>query len=352
VRREWGGGPSGSPRNSSQGPRRGDGPALQGTALPCSGSDDGCIKLVVVSHPPARSDIACRNCDTPAPLNFCPVCGQETALHAPTLSEFVHEFVGHYVALEGALWRTLRLLLLHPGRLTREYLAGRRRRYVLPLRLYLTASFIFFLVLKLLPSTAVEVAIANAERGAPSSGVQAEAAPTAASRPGSVQRAPVVEAARPVDCGSAGEPPCNALERAVNRVGERFRGDPRGFLEAVRSRLVSVAPFAVFLLLPVYAAIVMLAYRRRQMTYGEHIVFSFHLHAFWFLALLAMAALPDAAGDVVLVVMALYGVWALRVVYRGGWVATVLRALFIGIAYGSVLLIASAVLLLGLLAMA
>ena len=55
--------------------------------------------------------------------------------------EFLHEFVGHYVALEGTLWRTLGLLLRHPGRLTREYLDGRRRRYVLPLRLYLTASF-------------------------------------------------------------------------------------------------------------------------------------------------------------------------------------------------------------------
>ena len=93
-----------------------------------------------MSHPPARTDLACRNCGTQAPLKFCPECGQETALHPPTLGEFLHEFVGHYVALEGALWRTLRLLLTRPGRLTREYLEGRRRRYVLPLRLYLTCQ--------------------------------------------------------------------------------------------------------------------------------------------------------------------------------------------------------------------
>src|ERR1700761_5250521 len=104
-----------------------------------------------MSHHPVRTDLACRNCGHQAPLEFCPACGQETALHPPTLVEFLHEFVGHYVALEGTLWQTLKLLLTRPGRLTREYLGGRRRRYVLPLRLYLTCSFLFFLVVKLTP---------------------------------------------------------------------------------------------------------------------------------------------------------------------------------------------------------
>ena len=78
----------------------------------------------------------CRNCGTPAPGNFCPYCGQSTALHVLSILEFGHEIVSHYVALEGKLWRTLALLALQPGRLTREFLAGRRQRYVIPLRLY------------------------------------------------------------------------------------------------------------------------------------------------------------------------------------------------------------------------
>jgi hypothetical protein len=94
----------------------------------------------------------CQNCSAQLPqtphAHYCPQCGQETHLHPPSLLEFLHEFLGHYVALEGALWRTLRALLLQPGKLTQEYLAGRRRRYVLPLRLYLSASFCFFLLVK------------------------------------------------------------------------------------------------------------------------------------------------------------------------------------------------------------
>ena len=95
----------------------------------------------------------CRNCDFDLgvqPGRYCSNCGQETAPHVPTAGEFLHEFVGHYVALEGRLAKTLWLLFLKPGLLTKEYFAGKRRRYVLPLRLYLTASIVFFMLVKVL----------------------------------------------------------------------------------------------------------------------------------------------------------------------------------------------------------
>jgi hypothetical protein len=310
--------------------------------------------LSAVSHPPAshlhtRTDIACRNCGTAAPLNFCASCGQETALHPPTLGEFIHEFVGHYVALEGALWRTLGRLLGRPGSLTSEYLAGRRRRYVLPLRLFLTASFIFFLTLKLLPAIEPSVVIDAAAR--PDATVE-DIRAAAASAPDSGRlHTPLVMAFRISDCGGAAEPACNAFERFVNGIGERFGSDPRGFVGHLRSQLMGAAPYAVFLMLPVFAGIVALAYRRRRMTYGEHVVFSLHLHAFWFLALIPIATLPRSASDVLLLVVLAYGVLALRKVYRGRWWATLLRAGFITAAYGGMLLLTTLALVTGLLAL-
>lgn len=309
--------------------------------------------LPAVPHPHTRSDIACRNCGTSAPLDFCPACGQETALHPPTLGEFLHEFIGHYVALEGALWRTLGLLLFRPGRLTREYLAGRRRRYVLPLRMYLTASFVFFLVLKLLPSGLegqAAVLEAASRPNATAADIEAAAA-SAASAAGSTRHTATFVLMN-VDCGSAGKRPCNALERFINSVGERFRHDPRGFVETVRSHLYGAAPYAVFLLLPVFSGIVMLAWRRRRMTYGEHVVFSLHLHAFWFIALLLVELLPLALADVLLCLVPVYGVLAMREVYRGGWIGTVLRAFAVSIAYGSLLLLTTAGLMLAFVAKA
>ena len=79
---------------------------------------------------------ACRNCGTPVQDAYCPHCGQETTIALPTARAFLREAAGRYVALDGRTWRTIAGLVV-PGFLTREYLAGRRRRYVRPGRLFL-----------------------------------------------------------------------------------------------------------------------------------------------------------------------------------------------------------------------
>ena len=94
----------------------------------------------------ARAATLCRNCGASVAGKFCPQCGQETELRLPTLREFLREAAGRYVALDGRLWRTVQPLVMRPGFLTREYLAGRRRRYIRPARLYLFATLIFFAV--------------------------------------------------------------------------------------------------------------------------------------------------------------------------------------------------------------
>ncbi|MEO8936515.1 MAG: hypothetical protein ABI277_01960, partial [Burkholderiaceae bacterium] len=59
-----------------------------------------------VAHAPFQPGRHCRNCGSLAEQVHCPVCGQLTALHPPSVGEFVQEFLGHYVAFEGPLWRT------------------------------------------------------------------------------------------------------------------------------------------------------------------------------------------------------------------------------------------------------
>jgi hypothetical protein len=306
-----------------------------------------------VSHPPARTDLACRNCGTQAALKFCPECGQETTLHPPTLGEFLHEFVGHYVALEGTLWRTLWLLLLRPGRLTREYLDGRRRRYVLPLRLYLTASFVFFLVLKLVASNVhPEMDVKVDGRNIPVAEYEADiaAAADAASGAASTGKRPRFEKLPANACGGAGQRACSRVEASLNDSVRRLQEHPQEALEHMREHALHWAPYAIFVLLPAFAGIMLLAYRSRRMTYGEHFVFSLHLHAFWFLAGLLLVALPGAISDLFQLAVMVYGVWAMHETYGGRWWTTVMRALFIIVLYGIVLTAAITVLAIALLA--
>jgi hypothetical protein len=296
----------------------------------------------------ARTDFACRNCGTPAPLKFCPECGQETTLHPPTLGEFLHEFVGHYVALEGQLWRTLAVLLRRPGRLTREYLDGRRRRYVLPLRLYLTASFLFFLVVKLTAGAAGEGPTVTIDgHRVPLAEYEARAASGAASAP-----RPHFTIEQPTSCGHPGQPACKGLKRFLADAGARMDAHPQESLEHMRTHFIGYAPYAIFILLPAFSGLMMLAYRKRRLTYGEHFVFSLHLHAFWFLALLVIALVPESVGGVLQLGVPVYGVWAMREAYGGRWLPTIARALLVSVLYGVVLTLASIVLGLTVLATA
>lgn len=286
-----------------------------------------------MSHPPVHTELACRNCGTAAPLKFCPECGQETTLHPPTLGEFLHEFIGHYVALEGALWRTLSLLLIRPGRLTREYLDGRRRRYVLPLRLYLSASFAFFLVLKLVVgsiATPMDIKV-----GGQKLSVSEYEAVVAA--PSGAASGVTFEQLRANRCGAPGERACSRVEAALNESVKHVQEHPQEAFAHAREHFLHWAPYAIFVLLPAFAGIMLLTYRGRRMTYGEHFVFSLHLHAFWFLSAAVLVLLPDGLAELGQLAVMVYGVWAMRETYGGRWWPTVLRALFASTLYGMVL---------------
>lgn len=89
----------------------------------------------------------CANCDAELHGSYCHRCGQKDLdLDRPFFS-LVSEWLGNLFAFDARVWRTLGPLLARPGFLTTEYLAGRRVRYVPPLRLYFFASVAMFLAL-------------------------------------------------------------------------------------------------------------------------------------------------------------------------------------------------------------
>lgn len=86
----------------------------------------------------------CANCETEMVGAFCHACGQKAHLH-DKLKHLVEEFAEGIAHFDGRLWRTLPLLAFNPGKLSREWMAGRRVRYVAPLHLFLFAVFLLFL---------------------------------------------------------------------------------------------------------------------------------------------------------------------------------------------------------------
>ncbi len=273
---------------------------------------------------PAHSVAAsnpCLNCGTNIQLAYCPECGQPELDSDPSLREFLHELAEELLHWDGKLARTLRLLIVRPGALTREYLAGRRVRYISPLRLYLACSVLFFSLEALAPR-----AMGVDRRGQP------------------VERGVV-------QIGQSTE-----AELAVMRANAQH-GNPvrRYFLSHLASALRTPAalqhattaslPRSMFVLVPVFAALVALVYRDRRRRYPQHLAFVLHVHAALFLALTLLLAtrfttLPTplalAMDFVIVVALGTYLVRATQVVYESS-----ARQAFIRIAMASALYFAA-----------
>lgn len=277
-----------------------------------------------------RTELNCRNCGTPAPGKFCPECGQDTAPHPPSVGEFIHEFIGHYVAFEGKLWRTLMLLFFKPGQLTREYLAGRKQRYVLPLRLYLTISLLFFFLLAVLPNKSVQVGASEEARK------EAKRGREAARQEVLIGNDDKDVSIMGVKIDAQGKFHCNLPEWACVRIKpklERLKATPEETMKQGFGSFKDKWPYAMFLLMPIFALLLKLVYLNRGMVYGEHIVFSLHVHAAWFVLVLLMVVLPDTLALFVTLALPVYTVIAMRQVYAGRWWASLLRAAAIAVPY-------------------
>ncbi|HEV8692264.1 MAG TPA: DUF3667 domain-containing protein [Ideonella sp.] len=273
--------------------------------------------------PPIDPPGQCPNCGVslgPPPPKFCPDCGQETRVRAPTLQEFVQQFGGAYFSTEGALWRTLKTLLLQPGELTRQYLAGRRKHFVLPLRLYLTISLVTLLLLRTLGSGV------NVEFGPNMPGRQLHnGKPSMALLFG---RVGLKEGA--FFCHDLPEWVCTRMQRRLDHEPAVLADQ----LAQVKERFIDHIGAAMFVLLPSFAFWMWLAYFNRRLRYTEHLVFALHVHAFWFIGL--ALSLPDQIwlSAPAFIAVPWYTFAAMRRVYGGRRWPRLLRGTLVALLYG------------------
>ena len=88
----------------------------------------------------------CQNCQTPLDGDYCGNCGQRNIDLERPIWGLIADVIRETFEVDGRAWLTVRMLFRHPGMLTSEFLAGRRRKYTPPLRIYLVISISFFVL--------------------------------------------------------------------------------------------------------------------------------------------------------------------------------------------------------------
>lgn len=294
---------------------------------------------------PDISVMLCDNCGEVRRGRYCGRCGQNDRSYRRALVAVVGEALKETFELDSRLLRSLKTLFVKPGELSSEFSRNRRADYVSPIRLYLFASLAFFFVLslttELTPTTERAQHIELPDVSASDREIQVLAA-ALTDRQRSRMREILQRADAPLAAFGVTE-----LAKAVaddpappGMVGRYLLGvvvdalyDPARTVD----RLLDKLPVAMFVLLPLYAGILALVYRRRERYYVEHLVFAVHVHTITFLVCTVLLLFPGSeersllgttvavVEDALLVSLVVYQYLALKRYYGGSHLGTAAR---------------------------
>jgi hypothetical protein len=329
----------------------------------------------------------CLNCGTRLQGQYCGQCGQRATSRLISLWELTRDAFGDLFELDSRLWRTVVPLLVRPGKLTRDYLEGRRARYMPPFRMYLVLSVIFFVVaffdprddLSLLfepepepEPTPEQVEDVKKELAAAAARIdELEASGKLTEEQARNARAAVrdeedgtsitlfgdgtqsgfnvridEETGKCVASGTEQLPDWvqrRLTPERLEEICERIAADEG---KTLGSLLLDNIPVALIVLLPVMALVLKGLYPLSRRYFVEHLLFFVHFHAFFFLILTLEILFSRLAGLVfvpkplaVLVVVAaslyipVYLYKAMRTVYGQGHILTFLKYVALVVAY-------------------
>jgi hypothetical protein len=268
----------------------------------------------------------------------------------------LNEALEAVVQLDVRVLHTFPKFLFLPGRLTKEYVNGRRKRYIRPFRLYLFATFLLFTVLAFTAGQGLQFGVASqaavlpADSGRAASPVLGADTTAVASAPSFLGSAAQRKRwARDFETNPEsvnfmiGSPETQAhVERILRvKVAEALR-NPRDLLGG----MIDHGPYVMFLMLPLFAFLNKLLYIRRSRLYVEHLIFSLHVHAFAFVAF-TVAILLDNTGGGALSTAAgwveasplLYLVLAMAHVYDQGLLKSTVKAVLLLLVYAFLLVL-------------
>jgi hypothetical protein len=309
----------------------------------------------------------CLNCgySLPANENYCPVCGQENKDQKVPIGVFFEELVSSLFSLDGKFLQTLTAFFFYPGKLTKAFNAGQRKKYTHPIRLYLIFSLFYFFMIGFLIPTDMFDRILNSDLGLIFNEIE-EHGLDRISNSDQIENDSVeemsIEYPENSDNISDSANRTNSwkdlrflsIDPSVNEetFSEALSNSPYSFdldltLEKKRafiahsnlfvSQAAKNLPLMMLILLPVFALLVHILFWNRAIYYIENLILGFHLHAFAYALYGIVIILSFFAGFqsswLVIGTFALvttYAYIAILIIFRQHWFKTLIKFWFLG----------------------
>jgi hypothetical protein len=333
----------------------------------------------------------CLNCGTELQGPFCHYCGQPDKNLMRFFPVLIRELMEDFLDFDSRFMRTMKPLLFKPGKLTRDYLDGRRFRYTPPLRLYIFSSIACFFLAALFASDAIVIGDSNDSDGVGTGirigSVEDPEVQSALEGLDPETRRRVDEALKKAEEAGQGEESDTSgidingkpWDRETNPfiiqwmpdwvndwVNDEIEQSPQKGKEIeqnpnlIKDKVFDVLPATMFVLLPIVALLFKFWYLFARKYYVEHLIFALHNHSFLFVMLFITMVLNAAAawvepGEEGRITTAVFwanigiGLWipvyflvSLKRVYQQGWGMTVAKYCLIGTSYVILLGLATA----------
>jgi hypothetical protein len=334
-----------------------------------------------------RHENDCLNCGAVLQGKFCHVCGQENLQVKENFGHMMNHAISDYFHFDHQFFHTLKPLFFKPGHLTNEYMAGRRVQYLHPVKMYIFISLVYFLVLFQQKGNIVRVDNPNMTTE------QLNEAIKGINKNAMLPRQAKDEAIKQLYFDNGYVMINNHPEKDTSKKAKELMDNPRivnpttndttyvqylanqsklkpdkrdGWFERYYNRKAFAIiqqklnmkdiieegikhdfPKMMFVLLPLFALILLISFYRSKKYYVEHLIYAFHLHCFIFLFLAMLMALNfiiphnwDTLSGWLAFAAGLIIVWyiykSLRVVYhRSAW-RTITKMIGMSLAYLSV----------------
>ena len=291
---------------------------------------------------------------------FCAQCGQHAVDYRRSFGRVFLDALDSFLNWDSKFFTTIGLLLIRPWRLTIDFLAGKRVRYVNPLRLYLLVSIIFFFAIHLLAQRANVDGQTKWGQQPMTPEAKAKLEQKLAKLPSETQaevRAAIAEPHKDRPFFEAGtnanDPNASGFEKWINeRVKERI-GENGVNLKVFFVTLVSNLPAMMLCCIPLFAFVLKVLYIRKRFLYIDHLIYALHIHAFAYLAIMIVGfsswelaqrapTIQPFATAILVIAAILLLLFSIRRVYRQGWFISLFKFVVGGVAYLVVLLLALA----------
>ncbi|MFK5974360.1 MAG: DUF3667 domain-containing protein [Flavobacteriaceae bacterium] len=308
----------------------------------------------------------CANCGHLLDISdrFCPNCSQANSTKKLTLKDFIDEFLSSMISYDSKLLKTLSSLLLRPGKITKDYINGKRVSYTNPFRFLLSLAIVYFLILnftgnyaswdnsaankidnnsKIADLLEVDLQVENRE--------QTDSIRLSDPRlyfstlqnlnfndrfykksdlfSSLILKDTIYTFDAVVQKYKIENTYENKIVFNATKGYKKIRRQPGSFISTVISKL----PFAIFFFLPAFTLFIWLAYIRKKYNYTDHLIFAFHNTSLLFI-LLIISYLIDAifgvnSNWIFVLIFSMYLFFAMRKFYQQGVFKTIVKYLFL-----------------------